>query len=179
MKQLELLNIFAHLEKYKSFVFSNRDLEMFFPNETKKTLEKSLSRMVKKGLITRAARGVYVNHQGAQRNACNVIEEIALKLRSCDLCYVSLESILSEYGVISQVPLNYLTVMTTGAKGVHKTPYGTIEFTHTSRGYMEALDRSIMIPDRPLRIAKKMVAVQDLRRVGRNVYMMDEEEFDE
>ena len=69
--------------------------------------------------------------------------------------------------------------MTTGAKGLHKTPYGTIEFTHTSRKYLEALDRSIAIPDRPLRIAKKMVAVQDLRRVGRNVYMMDEEEFDE
>ncbi len=41
-----------------------------------------------------------------------------------------LESALSEYGVISQIPIDRLTIMTTGRKGHYKTPYGTIEFTH-------------------------------------------------
>jgi len=52
---------------------------------------------------------------------------------------------LSEYGVISQIPLDRLTVMTTGRKGIYKTIYGTIEFTHTKRSVENILDQN----DRP------------------------------
>ena len=86
---------------------------------------------------------------------------------------------LSEHGVISQIPMNRLTVMTTGAGGTHETPFGTIEFTHTKRSVPDILERTIFMKGRPLRIAKKHAAVTDLLRVGRNTDMIDYEELNE
>jgi hypothetical protein len=66
-------------------------------------------------------------------------------------------------------------VMTSGARGVYATPYGTIEFTHTKRRPAEILKRSVSEPGRTLRLAKRDAAVQDLLRVGRNTSMIDQE----
>lgn len=66
-----------------------------------------------------------------------------------------------------------ITLMTTGANGVYDTPYGTIEFTHTKRRPAEIIQRTIAAKDRPLRLATKETAVQDMVRSGRNVNMMD------
>lgn len=79
---------------------------------------------------------------------------------------------LSEYGDISQIPISVLTVMTTGARGVYKTKYGTIEFTHTQRSFDEIAKRTQFVPGRPLRIATREAARKDLLRVGRNVNML-------
>ena len=68
--------------------------------------------------------------------------------------------------------------MTTGAKGVHETPFGTIEFTHTKRSPAAILKRTMAAKGRPLRIATKGAAVRDLLRVGRNANMMDPGELE-
>ncbi len=81
--------------------------------------------------------------------------------------------VLSEYGAISQVPIDRLTVMTTGRRGTYTTPYGTIEFTHTSRGLPDILVGSREV-GRPLRLATPQTAWRDLKRVGRNIHIMDE-----
>ena len=86
---------------------------------------------------------------------------------------MSLESTLSEYGAISQIPLDRLTIMTTGRKGEYKTPFGTIEFTHTKRSPNEILNHTEAI-GRPLRLANKNTAYRDLKRVGRNTHLVDE-----
>ena len=128
--------------------------------------------MVADRLLQRVARGLYVNPAASSKNRW-IAEEIGRKLRPGNLFYVSLESVLSEYGVISQIPINRMTVMTTGASGLIETPYGTIEFTHTKRGKAEIVKRTLAPKGRPLRIATKQAAVRDLLRVGRNVNMMD------
>lgn len=134
--------------------------------------DQSLKRMVADRLLQRVARGLYVNPAASSKNRW-IAEEIGRKLRPGNLFYVSLESVLSEYGVISQIPINRMTVMTTGASGLIETPYGTIEFTHTKRGKAEIVKRTLAPKGRPLRIATKQAAVRDLLRVGRNVNMMD------
>nr|WP_227485552.1 MULTISPECIES: hypothetical protein [unclassified Acidithiobacillus] len=169
----------SDMELRNLFVFTKRDMEKMFPNETDKAMGKSLQRMVKDQLLIKAARGIYVYAPALMRNGGRVIESVARALRPGQLSYVSLESLLSEYGLISQVPVSYLTVMTTGASGLHKTPFGTIEFTHTKRSIPEVLERTIVVEGRPLRIAKKRAAVQDLYRVGRNTDMIDLEELDD
>ncbi len=50
----------------------------------------------------------------------NTIEYVAKSLRRGEYNYISLESALSKYGVISQIPIDRLTVMTTGRKGTLK-----------------------------------------------------------
>jgi hypothetical protein len=125
--------------------------------------------------LKRVAKGLYVNPSATSKNRW-LAEEIAKALRPGCISYVSLESILSEYGAISQIPINTMTVMTTGRSGVHKTPYGTIEFTHTKRAPAEILMRTLAPKGRPLRIATRSAAVRDLMRVGRNVNMIIHDE---
>lgn len=175
MNRNQMLDGLHRLDALGIYVFARGDIAKMFPGEGAKALAKSLERMVAAGLIVRACNGVYVNPQARAR--CGwIIEDIALVLRRGCFSYVSLESALSEYGMISQMPMR-LTVMTKGREGVYETPYGTIEFTHTRRGVADVLDRTILVPGRPLRLATRRAAVQDLRRVGRNVTMLDEEEL--
>jgi predicted transcriptional regulator of viral defense system len=179
MKHMELINSLTALERLGVFVLTKKDVEKLFPQEGEKSMEKSLQRMVKDGLLIRAARGIYVNALAVARKPSWILEDVAKALRPGNLSYVSLESMLSEYGVISQIPLSRITLMTTGAKGIHETPFGTIEFTHTKRTIPDILERTTFIKDRPLRIAKKHAAVTDLLRVGRNTDMIDYEELEE
>ena len=93
--------------------------------------------------------------------------------------YVSLESALSEYGVISQIPIDRLTVMTTGRSSTYKTFFGVIEYTHTKRSLTDIIQGIHQQPNRPLRVASKEVAWRDLKRVGRNTDLVNLEELDE
>lgn len=172
MKRMELIQKLAALDRQGVYVLAKRDIEKLFPDEGEKSLAQSLKRMVGDGLLQRVARGLYVNPAASSKNRW-IGEEIAKALRPGQLSYLSLESILSEYGVISQIPVSRMTVMTTGASGLIKTPYGMIEFTHTKRSMAEIIKRTLMPKGRPLRIATQEAAVRDLLRVGRNVNMMD------
>jgi hypothetical protein len=177
MKRLELIRHLADLDKVGVCVFSKGDIEKMFPDEQEKALEKSLHRMVLDGLLVRACKGIYVNPAAASAKKGYLVEQIAKTLRSGFFSYVSLESILSEHGVISQAPVGRVTLMTTGARGVYETPYGTIEFTHTKRRPLDIVKRTVSMDGRPLRVARKLAAIQDLKRAGRNVNMMLAEEM--
>jgi len=154
MKQLEAIQILREFDKKGKYVFIKRDMAKLFPHDNAKALTEGLNRLVKFSLIKRACRGVYVN-ENAQCFDSYVIENVAKALRRNAYNYVSLESMLSEYGIISQIPLDLLTVMTTGRKGIYKTLYGVIEFTHTKRSLINIIDHVQTILGRPLRIATK------------------------
>jgi predicted transcriptional regulator of viral defense system len=171
MKKVAALKALQDLDKHGAYVFSKGDLEKLFPNEQEKAFEKSLQRLVEDGILERVCKGVYLNPLARSKGAY-VIEDIACVLRRGCFSYLSLETMLSEYGLISQVPLRRITVMTTGARGVVATPYGSIEFTHTKRRPSEIIGRSVAVKNRPMRIASETAAVQDLRRVGRNLDMI-------
>ncbi len=176
MTRIDLIRRLAELDRRGIHVLARRDIEKLFPEEGDKAMEKSLQRMVSDGLLQRVAKGLYVNPAASSRNRW-IAEEIAKALRPGCLSYVSLESILSEYGAISQIPIDRLTVMTTGRSGLYKTPFGTIEFTHTKRMRSEILGRTLAARSRPLRIATRSAAARDLLRVGRNANMLIQEEL--
>ncbi len=173
MKRMELIQKLAELDRRGVHVLARRDIEKLFPEEGIKSMEQSLKRMVDDCLLQRVARGLYVNPIATSKNRW-IAEEIAKALRPGKLSYVSLESILSEYGVISQILIDRMTVMTTGASGLVETPYGTIEFTHTKRGVAEIVKHTLVAKGRPLRIATRRAAIRDLLRVGRNINMMEQ-----
>lgn len=176
MKKIEALNALKNLDRHGVYVLTKGDLAKAFPDEQEKALEKSLQRLVTDGILERVSKGVYLNPMAVSKKSY-VVEDIAVVLRRGQFSYVSLESMLSEYGVISQVPVRRVTIMTTGSKGVYDTPYGTIEFTHTKRRPAEIIRRTTVMKNRPLRIALKIAAVQDLNRSGRNRCMMDTSEL--
>jgi hypothetical protein len=158
-------------DKQGRFVFARRALAKLFAEELSKTFTEGLNRMVRSGLLLRACRGIYVNPHANCFDA-HVLERIALALRPGEYNYLGLESVLAEYGEISQIPVDRLTVVTTGRKGSYQTPYGVIEFTHTQRALGDILSHIRSVADRPLRVASKEAAWRDLKRVGRNIAMV-------
>jgi len=172
MNKFEAIQKLNQLGKKGRFVFNISELHKIFPEDKPKALQEGLARLVKSKILRSACRGVYVNEHANSFDAAYVIEHIVRVLRKGEYNYVSLESALSEYGLISQIPIDRLTVMTTGRAGSYKTPYGIIEFTHTKRSVNDILKHIITMPNRPLRIATEQAALRDLKRVGRNLHLL-------
>jgi predicted transcriptional regulator of viral defense system len=158
-------------------VLTTRELRNALPYNSRSAFFAALKSLTEQETLQRVSRGVYINCLRRKNNGY-LIEEIACVLRRGYFNYISLESILSEFGVISQVMMSRITVMTSGPSGEFATPYGVIEFTHTSRSLESLRARTITVDGRPLLIATKEAGVSDLRRVGRNVNMIDWDEVD-
>lgn len=176
MHRLQAIEVLRLWDKQGWYVFTKRDLSKLFPQDNPKAFTEGIHRLVKDNILIRACRGIYINPHAHSANGYT-IEHIAKALRRGEYNYVSLESILSEYSVISQIPIDRLTVMTTGRKGTYRTPFGTIEYTHTKRSMLDILKNIKQVEKRPLRIASKQAAWRDLKRVGRNTNMVNLEEL--
>ena len=74
--------------------------------EEEASIRKSVSRLVKKGIIKKVGKGLYLNTFNPSST-----EELAMVLKKP--CYISFESALSYYGIITQIPF-VLTCATTG-----------------------------------------------------------------
>lgn len=177
MHQLTAIERLMKQAEQGRFVFHRTDLDRLFPEDKPRARETGLARLVRSGWLEKAARSVYVFPQGAVGDGY-LLDRIARVLRRGHYNYLSLESALSEWGAISQVPVGHRTIMTTGRKGLFRTRWGTIEFTHTDRAIEDILGHTITPPDRPLRLAEPETAWRDLKRVGRNTGMVDPDELE-
>ena len=133
-------------------------------------LKLMMKRLADQHVLIRAARGVYVNPH-ARSLPADTRRGLLRFLRPREISYVSLESKLSEAGIISQIT-STLTCMTTGSPGWFDTPWGAVEFTHTDRKIWVGDD--VIVQDDGLMEATIRTAVRDLRRVGRNLDLVDE-----
>lgn len=174
MQHTTAIQRLSKLDQQGRYVFNQRDLEKIFPEDSKCTLHAGLERLVRQNILERAARGIYLYALSHHKKGPDTLELIAKTLRRGEYNYVSLESALSSYGVISQIPMDRLTVMTTGRKGEYKTQYGTIEFTHNKRQVREIIQSFISV-NRPLRMATKQAAWRNQKRVGRNIQLVQKE----
>lgn len=134
-------------------------------------LKLMMKRLSDQGALIRAARGIYVNPHARSRPA-DARRGLLRFLRPREINYISLESKLSEAGVISQIA-TALTCMTTGSPGRFETPWGAVEFTHTGRKIEVGTD--VVVQDDGMLEATIRAAIRDLRRVGRNLDLIDEE----
>lgn len=157
------------------YVFTRGDLRKIFHDDNASAFHSGLQRLVKTGTLTRAAHGVYV-HSAAHSLDGHALEHVARALRRGEYNYISLESALSHHGVMSQAPVDRLTIMTTGRKGEYVTPWGTIEFTHTARPSHVILE-GMRDTGGPLKMATPEVAWRDLKRAGRNTHLVNREEL--
>lgn len=172
MQQTAAIQTFIRQDHQNRHVFTLRDLAKLFPEDSHRALKAGLQKLVKNDILIRAKQGIYVFALSRQKGI-NTLEHIAKAMRRGEYNYISLESALSEYGAISQIPVDRLTIMTTGRKGEYNTPFGVIEFTHTKRPVRELITNMQSV-GRPLRFASKAAAWRDLKRVGRNTHLVDE-----
>ena len=178
MRIAEAVRTFADWDRRGRAIFTFANLRMMFPGDSEKALAASLARLAREGLLVRVGKGVWFNPL-SQRNHGRLLEEIAAVMREGEYNYTSLECALSEWGVISQIPMQYLTVMTTGRKGVFDTPYGVVEFTHTKRAATDILRNTVVMDPPRLRLATAPAAYRDLKRVGRNLHLVEIEDLQE
>ncbi len=179
MKQLTVIKRLADIDRRTgNYVFTGGDLAKICREDSVRSFQATLTRLVRAGVLERVTRNVFVYALSVNYLTGDTIERIAVALRRGAFSYLSLESALSEYGVINQCPVDRITVMTTGRKGEFKTPFGVIEFTHTERSYAEVRSCCKEV-GRPLHMATWRAALRDLRRVGRNTDLILEDELEE
>jgi len=168
----EAVQLLAAWDRRGRCVFLKRDLAKIL-DESGKTLDQTLRRLVAAGLLERVAHGVYVYALSAHLGV-PALDEVALALRRGEYVFESYESALSQWGRISQVPIDTMTLATTGRKGVFRTRFGVIEFTHTAADAAEIAANTVARPGRAIPIATEAYALSGLRRTGRNLDLVDQ-----
>lgn len=171
MKRRDLMSRLDEADRKGVWAFTPATFAALFGNPAPNYLKLMMKRLADQGVLTRAARGVYVNAR-ARSMPSDIREGLIRFLRPREISYVSLESKLSEAGAISQLP-TVLTCMTTGSPGRFDTPWGAIEFTHTDRDI--AFGTDVHTRDDGLVEATVARSARDLRRVGRNAGLIDAE----
>src|SRR5580704_9082128 len=171
MKRVLLMQKLADADRGGVWAFSPATLSALLGDPEPNYLKLRMKRLADQGVLIRAARGVYVNPH-ARSMPSDVRGGLIRFLRPREVTYVSLESKLSEAGAISQVAMA-LTCMTTGSPGRFDTPWGAIEFTHTDRDIEPEID--VYPRDDGVLEASVERAARDLRRVGRNTDLIDED----
>ncbi len=170
MKRHDLIKKLAQADAAGVWAFTPPSFSALMGGVDQAYLKLMMKRLSDQGVLIRAARGVYVNPT-ARSSPADIRRGLLRFLRPREISYVSLESKLSEVGVISQIS-TALTCMTTGSAARFDTPWGAVEFTHTDRKIEIGKD---VIPDHGTLEATVRTAVRDLRRVGRNLDLIDDE----
>ncbi|MCL2069594.1 MAG: hypothetical protein FWH19_01235 [Treponema sp.] len=149
------------------YLFSVSDFSVLFPQKSQAALMVLLGRAVKNGCLERVCRGYYIYKKTTYPRDL-LLFHLAARLRADYFCYLSLETVLSENGVISQIPLGCITLMCSGRSGIINCGrFGRIEFTHTKKspaslGHLLTYDFRY-----GLWRASTQLAMQDLRAAGR------------
>ena len=114
-------------------LFKAQDFRCLFPDLSHSAFKALLSRAVTSNLLIRVCRGLYIFEKSTPSDGL-LLYHIAAQLRPNDFNYLSLESALSDAGVISQIPINHITIMSSGRSNkINCVPYGRIEFIHTTQ----------------------------------------------
>lgn len=171
LKQLtQALRILADREHC---VFAPSDLASAVPECGQ--LAVLLSRATKAGLLKRICRGIYF-YPVPDYSAGHLLFHAAARLRAGEFNYLSLETVLSDAGVISQVPMNWISLMTSGRSHVVDCgDYGHIEFVHTAQRPDDVSDALTYDPERHLWRASVRQALRDMKATRRSMELVDEE----
>lgn len=152
-------------------VFGPSDLAAAIPECSE--LAVLLSRATKAGLLKRICRGIYL-YPVSGYAAGNLLFHAAARLRADEFNYISLETALSDAGVISQVPMNWITLMSSGRSHiVNCGDYGHIEFVHTEQRPENLGGELSFDADRHLWRASVRQAMRDMKATRRNMDLVD------
>lgn len=158
------------------YVYRKRDLAVVF-DETGRALDRTVDSLTRAGLLERVARGVYLfplsRHIGV-----STLDDITRCLRPGRITWESCESALSQWGVISQIPIGRVTYMTTGREGEFRTRFGVIDLTHSKLRPSRIIGNLVYRDDGRLPLATKRFAYENLKSTGRNLHLVDMEELE-
>ncbi len=169
----QLTKVLSSLADRDHCVFAPSDLAAAVPECNQ--LAVLLSRATKSGLLKRVCRGIYL-YPVPGYAAGNLLFHAAARLRAGEFNYISLETALSDAGVISQVPMNWITLMTSGRSHVVNCgDYGHIEFVHTEQHPNDLTDELTYDADKHLWRASVRQALRDMKVTRRSMELVNQE----
>lgn len=154
-------------------LFTPSDIRALVPDISDSSWRTLLSRSAPEIGLVRLCRGLYL-YEPAERSDGLLLFRAAARLRADDFNYVSLETVLSEAGVISQVPQGWISVMTSGRGGMISCGRrGSIEFVHTSRKPDQVSEHLTYDERYGMLRADVTLAIRDMRATRRDLDLID------
>jgi len=155
------------------YLFKLQDLRALFPNLTDNAFKTLLSRAVNALPLVRLCRGLYLVESAMPKDGLLLFHAAAM-LRRDAFNYISLETALSDAGVISQIPINWITLMSSGRSSVISCgQYGTIEFVHTSQKANHLINELTYDNDCGMWRASVRLALRDMKATHRDCDLID------
>jgi hypothetical protein len=176
-----LMQGLARLSSERGSVFATQDLRALLPdlsdNAFKTLLSRAAERQQAGERLQRVCRGVYVYGKAASSSGLLLFHAAAV-LRANGFNYISLETALSAQGLISQVPMNWVSIMSSGRSSIVPCgAWGTIEFVHTSRKPDDLADQLSYDAACRLWRASPALALRDMRATRRSLDLVDMRAF--
>lgn len=171
IRQLHL--ILTKLASEEHYLFALSDLRNVVPKQTHGAFKVMISRAVKNGLLKRVCHGIYL-YPSISYDAGLVLYHTAARLRAHECNYLSLESVLSDAGLISQIPMQWVTLMSSGRSNIINCGiFGHIEFIHTN--CKPAALATELIYDTRCHLWRASVsrAIKDMKRTRRSTDLID------
>lgn len=174
-----LLQALAKRASAERYLFTPDDLRALVPDLSEGAYRVLLARIAANGPLARLCRGLYLYEPAAPNNGL-LLFHAAARLRATQFNYISLETALSDCGVISQIPINWITLMSSGRSSrIACGRWGTIEFVHT-RQSPDALQNRLSYDARcRLWRADASQALRDMRAARRDLSLIDWSAADE
>lgn len=164
------------LEKLASrdrYLFTPYDLKGLLPRLSDNAFNALLSRASKEGVLERICRGLYLYPPADPKNGL-MLYHAASRLRADEFNYISLETVLSDEGIISQVPINWITLMSSGrCYTMGCGSWGTIEFVHTRQKPAQLQNQLVYDTRCGLWRASVSLAMRDMRVARRSLDLVD------
>jgi hypothetical protein len=152
----------------KSCLFSLHDLRALYPNLSNSTFKALISRAASAGHLDRLCRGIYLYRRAMNYDGL-MLFHIAAHLRANELNYISLETALSDAGIISQIPMNWISIMSSGRSNIISCgEFGTIEFVHTNQKPNDIMNQLSYDKNCGLWRANVPLALRDMKATHRN-----------
>jgi predicted transcriptional regulator of viral defense system len=169
----ELSRTLETLASAEHYLFALDDLRCVLPGASPSAFKALLSRAQKSGLLQRVCKGIYL-YPRVPYPAGLVLFHAAARLRADTFNYLSLETVLSDAGIVSQIPLNWITLMSSGRSHiVNCGAFGHLEFVHTKRRPVDVAGQLTYDPQCRLWRASPALALRDMKITRRNVDLVD------
>ena len=174
MQPIKILsNWLQHNANNEHYLFLLQDIRALYPDLSDAAFKTLLSRVARAGCLDRLCRGLYL-HKGAFVPDGRLLFHAAAYLRSHEFNYISLETALSDAGVISQIPMNWISIMSSGRSNIISCGHwGTIEFIHTQQKPEELAGQLVYDSNCKLWRASVALALRDMKATHRNCDLID------
>ncbi len=158
---------------HEHYLFLFKDLRALFPDLSDLAFKTLLSRAAQACYLERICRGLYTYRKAIPPNGLLLFHAAAL-LRADEFNYISLETVLSDVGVISQIPMNWISIMSSGRNNIVSCgEFGTIEFIHTRRKPTDLMEQLSYDENCKLWRANVALAIRDMKATHRNCDLID------